>query len=141
MFGDTDVVVIHECLSAFMELPVCCHHEAPNCLSSVPIHSVDHIVVLVALDDVILWMVVLQECVVHCTARHEHILDDTGLLESNWVLENHKTFLQDAEGALDILTKTLNLFTPSIELGRFCLILEGQDQTSPLTIPPIADDV
>ena len=141
MFGDTDVVVIHECLSAFMELPVRCHHEAPDCLSSVPTHSVDHVVVLVGLVDVILWMVVLQKCVVHRTARHEHVLDDTRLLKSNWVLENHETFLQDAEGTLDVLSQPLNVFTPSIELGRFCLILEGRDQTSPLTIPPIADEV
>ena len=141
MFGNTDIVVIHECLSVFTELPVCCHHEAPDCLSSVPIHSVDHVVVLIALDDVILWMVVLQECVVHHTARHEHVLDDTGLLKPDWVLENHETFLQDAEGTLDVLSQPLNVFTPSIELGCFCLILEGRDQTRPLTIPPIADEI
>ena len=102
-----------------------------------PIHSVCHFVVLVGLDDVILWMVVLQECVVHCTACHKHVLDDTRLLKSNCVLENHETFLQDTEGTLNVLTKTLDMFTPSIELGRFCLILEGRDQTRPLTIPPL----
>ena len=101
-----------------------------------PIHSVCHFVVLVGLDDVILWMVVLQECVVHCTARHKHVLDDTRLLKSNCVLENHETFLQDTEGTINVLMKTLNMFTPSKELGRFCLILEGWDQTRPLTITP-----